>query len=171
MFTKPFEKELYDKYNDDVLKSIIKNIEIPDHYIVKNKKQYEIDLLIVNKWNMICGYIEGESHAKYWKDKFIFNTVHFLGRKTKYITEKGYYILTSMNNIDAVMIPFNILSLFSPISMRNIYSNSEHIYDIPNENCVFGWKNINDFIIRDIIVQPKYPPNTPLSDILRRSTL
>ena len=82
---KPFSQENYNKY-EHCETMLLEKIVIPHHRLKRNPDRHGIDVLVIrNKDGRKVGGLEAESHAKYWAEQFPFNTVHFLGRKTKYI--------------------------------------------------------------------------------------
>ena len=141
---KPFEKSNYDKYSN-LEEMVMSKIIIEHCSIEKNPNQYGIDLLIKNKDKTVGG-IEVESHGKYWTDIFPFDTVHFLGRKTKFKDMDNYYLMTSAGFKNCVMINFNQLKDEYKTIQDNESCNNEPIYAIPKDQCIFGWDKVMIFL-------------------------
>ncbi len=137
---KPFSIGNYKKYSP-LEKFIAEKISIENHKILKNPDKYGIDLIIINN-EKICGGLEIESHGKYWIDAFPFDTVHFLGRKKKYIGNNNFYLLCSQENKNAVIINFLKLTDNFIVENNNVSCEKELFYDIPKEECLFGWNKI-----------------------------
>jgi len=146
---KPFSKKLYDMYN--YLENIvIEKINIKNHSLTKNKDRYGIDIVIKKEENVVGG-IEVESHGKYWKSIiFPFNTVHFLGRKKKFIGDNNYYLMLNESCTNCVVIPTKKLNDEFLTLQNNEKCNNEYIYDVPKNKCIFGWDNINLFLNNEI---------------------
>ena len=141
---KTFSQDKYIKFN--IIEDIVKNkIDIDNYEITKNPDKYGIDLLIKRN-NVIIGGIEVESHSKYWVFDFPFETVHFLGRKTKFIGKNNFYLMTSKNNLNCVLINFNQLCTDYLKTMDNSDCENEPIYKIPANQCIFGWDEANSYL-------------------------
>ena len=141
---KPFDTDAYLQFSP--LERIVRTkILIPNHQLIKNPEPYGIDLLVVNAEG-IQGGIEVESHEKYWTKEFPFDTVHFLGRKQKYTGENNFYLMCSKNNANAVVI--NFLRLTDDLRIINDNENciEEPMYDVPRDQCVFGWTAIAEHL-------------------------
>jgi hypothetical protein len=143
---KPFSEGNYDKYSplEEQVKSYL---YIYGMDIVSNPDKYDIDLLIVDDGDIIGG-IEVESHAKYWDDEFPFDTVHFLGRKLKYTQAGSFYLMVSAELKNAVIIHFPDLYSYDMIEKDNESCDNEPFIEIPKDDCVFGWHNINLYLNR-----------------------
>jgi len=146
---KPFNKKLYDD-TAWVVDTIIDKIKLEGFTCVKNSYFYDIDILIM-KEKRVIGKIEGELHGKYWDTEFIFPSVHFLGRKTKYIGEKSYYLMVNKDGSQCVMMPFQKLGNYKLVTIDNVACKNELMYDVPKADCIWGWDNINKYIFSDLM--------------------
>jgi hypothetical protein len=141
---KPFSKDNFDKYKH-LEKVVIDKIKIDNCILEKNSDEYGIDLVIINN-NKIVGGLEVESHAKYWTYSFPFNTVHCLGRKKKYTADKNFYLLLSAEARNCILVSFDKMQDKYLLNQTNCSCKDEPIYDIPNNECIFGWNEINIFL-------------------------
>ena len=145
-YEKPIHYKPYSEYSHSKYKwletLIIQRLCIRNHHLQSNSDKFGIDVLVLDNKGAVVGGLEIESHGKYWRSyPFPYDTVHFLGRKAKYINENNFYILTNVKN--AVMIKMDKLLNYKPSNMTNTSVVEEPIYDVPIEECVEGWGNIN----------------------------
>jgi hypothetical protein len=141
---KEFSSELYNVFSP-LEEKVINKIKIENCSIEKNLNQYGIDLIIV-KNGYVMGGIEVESHEKYWKNNFPFNTVHFLARKEKYKGYNNFYLMVSKGCCNALMINFMKLKDDYKIIQDNVLCYEEILYDVPVEKCIVGWDGINQHL-------------------------
>jgi hypothetical protein len=115
---------------------------LQNHVIVKNPDEKGIDLLI-KKDDQVVGGIEVEWHGTYWKKRFPFNTVHFLGRKTKFIGDNRFYLMSNDDGSQVLAVGFDELKHHETQIQDNRLAVNEPIYDVPNDHCIWGW---DDFV-------------------------
>lgn len=142
---KPFSPRSYreNKWVEDLIE---KKVEIAGYRLMHNPDKHGIDLLIVNRHGKAIGGIEAEWHGRYWKKNFPFETVHFLGRKIKYIKPHYFYMMVNNDGSEALMIPLTDLPKYEIKKMDNRLCDEEGIFDVPNEKCIWGWKDINNYL-------------------------
>jgi len=141
---KPFDPVSYEK-NRWVEDFLLTKINIPDFVIQKNSDKHGIDINVWKDGKMIGG-IEAEWHGRHWKDKFLFETVHCLGRKFKYAQPHCFYVMVNEDGSQVLMIPFDIVIASKMISLNNAYCDKEVYFDVPVEKCVWGWTRINEYL-------------------------
>lgn len=139
---KPFDEDLYSLYSP-AEKIVCEHLYIHKHKVVKNTDKYGIDLTVKNQLQAIVGGIEVEWHGKYWKDKFPFDTVHFLYRKKKYGLKNCFYIMTNESGDSALMIGFDELLEHQTKEFDNVLMRNEMMWDVPLDHCIIGYRDIN----------------------------
>jgi hypothetical protein len=147
---KPFKQESFNEFNDKVMRIVKKNLLFHGYYLEENPDKFGVDFLLLNTYCQVRGFVEIESHAKHWFEHFPFETVHFLGRKLKYVKPNSYYIMINYNGVSSVMLPFEELKKYDVIRMDTAVFKEDAIIDVPIDKCVWGWGNISKFIENDL---------------------
>jgi hypothetical protein len=146
---KEYDEKANKKFNDPAINCVFKNIKSNVFWIKRNEKKYDIDIQIMKSLTLVGG-IEVENHEKYWNDYFSFNSVHFLERKLKYAKPYSYYIQINKGGTNAVMIPLLKLLQYPISSMDNAQEHNEPFIDVKNEQCIWGWENIRNYIENEV---------------------
>lgn len=160
---KIFDKKLYNGHKgleDYVVRVLSTSLQVGGLELYKNPDPYGIDILVGNGKEPV-GSIEVEWHGRYWRRRdFPFRTVHFLGRKKKYMTEGAFYLMTNNDGTDAVMIGFGELQHHGTRIMDNELCINEPIWDVPNDRCVWGWRGIIEALVSQLGIGRRAPVMT-----------
>lgn len=140
---KPYSQEM-DKDNKWVEMLILGKIVVSNHKVIKNPDKYGIDLLVLNSVEETVGGIECEKHGKYWLKTFDFPTVHFLGRKAKFVNSRCFYLMVNLDGSNVVMISFAELPKCPTILKDTPHTHGESFYEVSKERCVWGWVRVNE---------------------------
>ncbi|MCK9279316.1 MAG: hypothetical protein M0P71_01740 [Melioribacteraceae bacterium] len=135
---KPFDKKLYDTYNDYGI------------FIAKSfLKQFNIDLLLGEKYKVDCYFIGKHSGISYdvevevrpsehWNGTdFKYKTLTIPARKEKFVTKRGLYFAICEAGA-LFVIDFEFIAMSPKIIKKNKCNHEEEIfYEVDLSNCKF----------------------------------
>jgi hypothetical protein len=134
MTHKPFDAELYDD-DDDAKHLVVEwlgtkqfNAYInPDQYGIdvladKNDKQYGFEVEVKHNWNT---------------PRFPYDTVHFAGRKQKFIAPNHYFTMLNHNRTQLLLVDGATLAQCKLVTKNTKYTTSEQFIEVPAGLCKF----------------------------------
>ena len=132
--SKPFDLELYSQ--DDKAKLLV--IDWMKSYGIEtyvNPDQYGIDLLGTGPKGKY--QIEVEVKHNWSGPTFPFDTVHFAGRKQKFVVnhERCKFVMLNHDLTHALMVDGTILAAAKIVNKRTIYTASENFIEVPISSC------------------------------------
>lgn len=140
---KPFSPSLYKK-DDSAKELVIKWLKAQDIDAWVNPDQYGIDVLSKDEYGVEhCWEVEVKHN---WKGpEFPFPSVHFSGRKKKFVKDPDSVSFTMLNHerTHVLIVKGQQLAKAELVTKDTIYTRDEKFIEIPIENCVVLEMNLD----------------------------
>ena len=135
MNKKPFSKDQYDQ--DDAAKyQVVKWLRNDGYEAQVNPARYGIDVLATKDGRDLKLEVEVKHN---WKGEvFQYNTLHYSGRKKKFLDtpENTYFITLNHERTHALLVPGKVLSVAPIIVKDTIYTRGEEFIEVMVADCV-----------------------------------
>lgn len=143
MTYKPFSPSLYKK-DDSAKELVIKWLKAQDIDAWVNPDQYGIDVLSKDEYGVEhCWEVEVKHN---WRGpEFPFPSVHFSGRKKKFVKDPDSVSFAMLNHerTHVLIVKGQQLAKAELVTKDTIYTRDEKFIEIPIENCVILEMNLD----------------------------
>lgn len=140
--SKPFSKKLYSE--DDNAKYQVVDWLTRQNYNAKiNPDTYGVDVLANKNGVKYCFEVEVKHN---WTGvDFPFSTVHFSGRKRKYIQPNTYFTMLNHKRNRILIVDYEALNNALIVRKNTIYTSDERFIEIPASECmIYKILNLKD---------------------------
>lgn len=132
--SKPFDPELY-KQDDPAKHEMVSWLSDMGFYAYINPDQYGIDVLAIK--DFVDYGFEVEVKHNWSGHEFPYDTVHFAGRKTKFIAPNHFFTMFNTERTAFLLVDGFSMRLAPVVSKKTKYTDNESFVAVPVGRCNF----------------------------------
>jgi hypothetical protein len=131
--TKPFSKKLYAK-DDNAKYQVVSWLERCKYKAWINPDTYGVDVLATKNKQNYC--FEVEVKHNWTSTDFPFTTVHFSGRKRKFIKPNTFFTMLNHERNRILIVDYETLKKALVVKKNTIYTSDERFIEVPFSACM-----------------------------------